>query len=326
MATRSVVRDEDQFCVYRSVQSEGTRVLWELTSACNLKCDFCLVEIKGRHLATEAALAIVDQLVEAGVDKVLLSGGEPLLHPGAEAVIRRLIGSDVLVKLLTNGTVEHPAVFDLIRSSPAIEVSVSVPTADHAEADRIFRRPGSLARIAATIESLPKDRLNVICAVSKINLGAVESVIDWVAEAGVPCLSLTDIFKDPASPSRFRDDCRDLRIGTGEAWELMALVARKREEHHGRLAIRTTQFVAQPGEVCMAGRTVFYLDPMGVVWPCTVTDNRVWRDAVAGLSVREAIEYYRATLAGAQADPPPSSCSARLAIGDVLPPTPNEPA
>jgi MoaA/NifB/PqqE/SkfB family radical SAM enzyme len=314
MATRSVVRDEDQFCVYRSVQSEGTRVLWELTSACNLKCDFCLVEIKGRNVATDAALAIADELVAARVAKVLLSGGEPLLHPGAEAVIRRLVQGDVLVKLLTNGTIANPTIFELIRSTPAIEVSVSVPTSDPAEADRIFGRPGTLARIAATIDALPSERLNVICAVSRLNLDAVEAVIDWVAATGVPCLSLTDIFKDPVSPARFRDDCRDLRIDAGQVRQLFELVDRKRAEYHGRLAIRTTQFVVQPHETCMAGRTIFYLDPMGVVSPCTLTDNRHWREAVAGMRVREQIEFLRATIREA----PPSSCSARLAGTPVL--------
>ena len=314
MATRSVVRDEDQFCVFRSVDSAGTRVLWELTSACNLSCDFCLVEIKGAHLDTEQALAVADQLIAARVDKVLLSGGEPLLHRGVEAVIRRLVEGDVLVKLLTNGTVEHPAVFDLVRTTPSIEVSMSVPTADPAEADRIFGRPGSFARIGAAIASLPKDRLNVICAVSQLNLDAVEAVVDWVAAMGVPCVSLTDIFKDPSSPARFRDDCRDLRIDARQVRQLLALVARKRAEHHGRLVIRTTQFVTQPHERCMAGRTVFYLDSKGVVSPCTLSDNRVWRDAVAGMGVRESIEYYRATLP----EPPLSSCSARLGAVPVL--------
>ncbi|HET7487025.1 MAG TPA: radical SAM protein [Acidimicrobiales bacterium] len=314
MATRSVVRDEDQFCVYRSVQGGTTRVLWELTSACNLKCDFCLVEIKGRHLATEVALHTAGELVAAGVGKVLLSGGEPLLHPGAEAVMRRLVDGDVLVKLLTNGTVVNESVFAFIRSTPAVEVSVSVPTADEQEADRVFGRPGSLARIAATLEALPKERCNVICAVSRLNLHAVESVVDWVAAAGVPCLSLTDIFKDPDSPARFRDDCRDLRITTAEVRDLLALVERKREQHAGRLAIRTTQFAAHPGERCMAGRTVFYLDPAGTLLPCTVADNRRWREAVAGMGVREAMDFYRATVDR----PPASSCSQRLAIGDVL--------
>ena len=47
--------------------------------------------------------------------------------------------------------------------------------------------------------------------------------------------------------------------------------------------------------------------------PCTVTDNRLWRDAVKDMSVREAIAFYRATLSTA----PRSSCSARMGTGDL---------
>jgi len=309
VTTQSLVLNEDQFCVYRSVESAGTRVLWELTSACNLKCEFCLVEMKRKQLPADAVLRIADDLVAARVDKVLLSGGEPLLHPGVEAVMRRLCEAGVLVKLLTNGTVANPAVFDYIRASGSIEVSLSVPTADPRAADAIFKSPDTLARIAGTIAELPTARLNVICAVSRMNVDGVADVIDWVAQRGVPCLSLTDIFKDPVSPARFRDDCRDLRIDAEQRRALFALVARKREQYHGRLVIRTTQFVAQPCETCMAGRTVFYVDPMGAVAPCTVTDNRPWRAATAGLRVDGAIAWYRRELTGA----PASSCSATLA-------------
>jgi MoaA/NifB/PqqE/SkfB family radical SAM enzyme len=309
MTTRSVVQEEDQFCIYRSVTSAGTRVLWELTSACNLKCEFCLVEIKRHHLPAAEALKVADQLVAAGVDKVLISGGEPLLHPAVEPVMRRLSEGGVLVKLLTNGTVPHQAAFDLIRASQSIEVSLSVPTADPRQADEIFRAEGTLAHIAATIAELPAARLNVICAVSQANVAGVEAVVDWVADRGVPCLSLTDIFKDPESRARFRDDCRDLRIDADQRRDLFELVARKRAQYRGRLAIRTTQFVHRPQEVCMAGKTVFYLDALGTLSPCTVTENGPWRSATAGMTVGEAIAYYRRTLDG----PPHSSCSAHLA-------------
>ncbi len=86
-------------------------------------------------------------------------------------------------------------------------------------------------------------------------------------------------------------------------------MAAKRAQYRGRLAIRTTQFTVQPTSVCMAGRTVFYVDPMGVVSPCTVTDNRIWREVVKDMGVAQAIDFYRSTLTGA----PPSSCSSRLA-------------
>ncbi|MGH7300464.1 MAG: radical SAM protein, partial [Candidatus Rokuibacteriota bacterium] len=75
---RSVLQTEDQICCFRSITSAGVRVLWEITSACNLRCDFCLVEMKRKQVSLDQALGIADQLVEHGVDKVLLSGGEPL--------------------------------------------------------------------------------------------------------------------------------------------------------------------------------------------------------------------------------------------------------
>jgi MoaA/NifB/PqqE/SkfB family radical SAM enzyme len=309
MATRSVVQNEDQFCIYRSVESSGVRVLWELTSACNLKCDFCLVEIKRRHLPMEKALDIADGLVEAKVGKVMISGGEPLLHPGAEAILERLSSRDVLVKLLTNGTLHRRPVIDLIGRRPNIEVSVSIPSADPDVADEIFGLAGALARIDAFIAALPRGRVNAICAVSRTNLAGVEAVIDWVAARGLACVSLTDIFKDPASPARFHDDCRDQAIDAAQRAELFALIARKRAAYAGRMVIRTTQFLMPKGETCGAGQSVFYIDAMGRVSPCSVTENRPWREATRHMGVVEAIAFYRRAITAA----PASSCSARLA-------------
>jgi len=223
--------------------------------------------------------------------------------------MQRLSEAGVLVKLLTNGTVAHRAVFDLIRASSSIEVSLSVPTADPRAADEIFRSKGTLDRIATTIAELPAERLNVICAVSRMNFAGLADVIDWVAGQGVRCLSLTDIFKDPVSPARFRDDCRDLRIDAEQRRALFELIGRKREQYQDRLVLRTTQFVAQPCETCMAGQTVFYVDPMGAVAPCTVTDNRAWLAATAGMRVDAAIAWYRRAVT----EPPRSSCSVQTA-------------
>jgi MoaA/NifB/PqqE/SkfB family radical SAM enzyme len=309
MATRSIVQNEDQFCIYRSVESSGARVLWELTSACNLKCGFCLVEIKRRHLSVEKALAVADGLIEAGVGKVMISGGEPLLHPGAEAILDRLSSGDVLVKLLTNGTIHRRPVIDLIAGRTNIEVSVSVPSADPALADEIFAAPGALAKIGTFLAALPRQRVNAICAVSRGNLAGVEGVIDWVADRGLACVSLTDIFKDPTSPARFHADCRDQAIGVAERAELFAIIARKRAQYAGRLAIRTTQFLMSKSESCGAGQSVFYVDALGRVAPCSVTENRAWREATQGMGVAEAIDFYRRTVTAA----PTSSCSARLA-------------
>jgi MoaA/NifB/PqqE/SkfB family radical SAM enzyme len=310
MASSSITRNDDQKCVYRSIDSDGIRVLWEVTSACNLKCDFCLVEIKRRHMPIEQALAVARDLVDAGADKFLISGGEPLLYPGIETLIEYLIGRDVLVKLLTNGTVPNERVFDLIRRTPSMEVSLSIQTVDEAAADRIFRREGAFRRIVQTIDELPRERLNIITAVSTMNAGALEEVIDWVAAKAIPCISLTNIFKDPSSPARFRGDCRDYRIEGERTAALFALVERKRTQYRGRMVIRTTQFRGSDAERCGAGRSVLYLDSTGCLLPCTLTENDALREIVRGMTIPEVVRYYRETLPAV----PASSCVPLLSI------------
>ena len=211
MTTHSVVRDEDQFCIYRSVEGQGTRVLWELTSACNLKCDFCLVEIKGRHVPVDAALAIADELVAARVDKVLLSGGEPLLYPGVEAVMRRLAApassssSSPTAPSSTPGSSTYPGDPTRSRCPSACRQSTR-------RGRQIFRRRDTLAKIARHHRSpaqgpAQRDLRGEHAEPRRRRVGRRLG-----GGGGRACLSLTDIFKDPYSPARFRDDCRDLRI------------------------------------------------------------------------------------------------------------------
>jgi MoaA/NifB/PqqE/SkfB family radical SAM enzyme len=281
------------------------RVLWEITSACNLRCEFCLVEIKRKQVPLEQALAIADGLVERGVAKVMLSGGEPLLYRGVDQVMRRLIHGGVLVKLLTNGTVDHEAVFRMIEDDPGIEVSVSILSVRPEKADAIFRRQGAWAKLCATLDRLPAAQVNVITAVSTENCDEVEEIIDWVAARGIPGISVINVFKDPTSPARFLDDCRVFRIDQDAAVDrLFERVAAKRRQYDGRLVIRTTQFRGCGGETCGAGRTVFYIDALGRLLPCTLTDNTAWRERAAGLGVGAAMDLYAREIG----DLPPSSC------------------
>jgi MoaA/NifB/PqqE/SkfB family radical SAM enzyme len=301
---RSVLQTEDQICCFRSITSSGVRVLWEITSACNLRCDFCLVEMKRKPVTLDRALAMADELIERRVDKVLLSGGEPLLFRGVEQVMRRLVDGGVLVKLLTNGTVENEAVFRMIEEDPGIEVSLSVLSVRPEKADAIFRRAGAWAKLCATLDRLPPAQVNIITAVSTENYDEVEEILDWAAARGIPGISVINVFKDPTSPARFRDDCRDYTIERSRADALFDRLAAKRAEYAGRMVIRTTQFRGCGGEECGAGRSVLYIDSLGRLLPCTLTDNTVWRERADGLGIGEAMDMYAREIDGL----PASSC------------------
>ena len=70
------------------------------------------------------------------------------------------------------------------------------------------------------------------------------------------------------------------------------------------MVIRTTQFKGCGGEECGAGRSVLYLDSLGRLLPCTLTDNTEWRLRAHGMGIGEAMDMYAREIVGL----PASSC------------------
>ncbi len=71
---------------------------------CNLSCAYCNEYDKhSAPVALEEMLRRIDRLAELGTTAVHLSGGEPLLHPHLDEIIRRIRERGMLAGLLTNG-------------------------------------------------------------------------------------------------------------------------------------------------------------------------------------------------------------------------------
>lgn len=96
----------------------------QLTSRCNLACAHCcLGPASSDDLPLEQALSALRQLEAAQGLRVLLTGGEPLLHPGFWELNERLPDHALRFVLLTNGTLLTP---EAARRLRVHEVQVSL--------------------------------------------------------------------------------------------------------------------------------------------------------------------------------------------------------
>ncbi len=86
-------------------QKRPFSVNWSLTNRCNLSCSYCSIpDREGKELKTEQMLKLIDEMAQAGVIKLGLSGGEPLLRKDLNVIIDKAKEKNIFVSLTTNGT------------------------------------------------------------------------------------------------------------------------------------------------------------------------------------------------------------------------------
>jgi MoaA/NifB/PqqE/SkfB family radical SAM enzyme len=75
-----------------------------VTRFCNLDCAYCSEYDKvSKPVPLEDLLARIDALARLGTQIVTLTGGEPLTHPGHDAVIARIRSHGMVATTITNG-------------------------------------------------------------------------------------------------------------------------------------------------------------------------------------------------------------------------------
>lgn len=163
-----------------------------LTDRCDLACIYCRPDKRDRylddHLDLDAWKTMVRGLVRAGVRRVRLTGGEPLLHKHVIDVVRFLgsLGLDDLA-LTTNATRLEKLAAPL-RDAGLRRVNVSL---DSLDAERFARmtRGGRLAVVLRGIEaaraaSFDEIKLNAV-VVRDENDGEVEDIVRWSWERNI---------------------------------------------------------------------------------------------------------------------------------------------
>jgi MoaA/NifB/PqqE/SkfB family radical SAM enzyme len=87
-------------------------VVWNITRRCNLKCVHCYSDstsaVYPGELDWDQCKAVVDDLADFKVPALLLSGGEPTIHPHFFELAEYATGKGLRLTLSTNGTLLDP--------------------------------------------------------------------------------------------------------------------------------------------------------------------------------------------------------------------------
>ena len=156
-----------------------------LTDSCNFRCQYCMPDeniacLPNKHLMqVEEVEQITKTFVKLGVNKIRLTGGEPMVRKEFPEILERLSKLPVEISLTTNAVLAHKYIGNL-KAAGVKSLNVSLDTLDRETFKRITKRD-QFQRVWDNILLLLNEGFRV-----KINAVAIEGVteneiLDFVA-------------------------------------------------------------------------------------------------------------------------------------------------
>jgi radical SAM protein with 4Fe4S-binding SPASM domain len=252
----------------------------ELTRACNLRCPHCFVEggvARGGELSTARIIELLDEWSQMGVFSIILTGGEPTIHPDFLDIVQHAHGCGFVVGIATNGM---PITERMLSAIPREDVIISV-SIDHMHGQGARKGISDFEYATRKLLMMKRGGFNtsIMTTTSSDNVRALQTIIDWAIEndislRSVPFVAMGRGKLNPKLANRL-DDVEDAaRFWIAEEeWE------RVRDPKLGLCAGKVFNFLltmVYATRRCMSGRGVAYVNSNGDVYPCsTCSGNKV---------------------------------------------------
>ena len=166
--------------------SKPLTLLLLINRGCNLRCSFCDLWDRPRSMPYERVLGLLDEAALIGTETVVITGGEPLIHPRIFEVVAAARDRGMGVNITTNGTLVERHWEALVASRPdSLSISLDGLEATHED---LRGQRGCFARALGALRRLRAETdigLSIYFTVTRQNVHELIPVYELSRELGV---------------------------------------------------------------------------------------------------------------------------------------------
>jgi MoaA/NifB/PqqE/SkfB family radical SAM enzyme len=212
------------------------QVILVVTDRCNLRCPTCDYWRYETHrdlpeLDSNEMFALIDELADLGVQKIVLTGGEPFLRRDILDICDHIQSWGMEALLLTNATLIGSSLAARIEALDPLRLIMSWDGWDQASFDASCGRRGTHSKVMRAFDLLCKEcgigeRLGINITVTRHNLDRLEDIVRQAAGYGIGQLHLhlvytkigaerfteVEVARIPPISNRLEDLARELGI------------------------------------------------------------------------------------------------------------------
>ena len=268
----------------------------DLTYRCNERCIHCYLDHDDHgEMTTGEIKDLLDQMADAGVFYLTLSGGEILMRRDFFEIVEHARARTFCIKLKTNGVLIREKEAERLRALGVESVQISVYSHRPEVHDAITKMPGSFRQSIEAVRFLRKQGLHVTMA----NVLMVQNAQDYSGVRALAAELGASFTMDPTITPMMDGNRSTLELNVDKA-------ALKEVYRDAALVGNVEEFCAPPRGVdeealdmlpCSAGHNACYVSPYGDVYPCvqfplptgnvrTTKFLDIWRDSPQFKEVR----------------------------------------
>lgn len=238
-------------------------VCLELTYRCNERCIHCYVDTPS-DIASELKIQdykmLLDELHEMGCMGILITGGEPSLHPDFLSIVAYAKEIGLLVDIYTNGLAIDNETIDRLTMLKPNSISFSFYGGTAKVHDLITGVTGSFEKSLRTMMICKCAGLDtyIKTVVMKQNVQDYEELLKWGKRLGVKVTSSLSVM--PGNRGKKADSFRLMNLETYQT------VLEMEYDYH---IYSADQDMPERVEyICASGLNTLSVDPFGNIYPC----------------------------------------------------------
>lgn len=164
---------------------------FELTPVCNMNCKMCYVRmsrqqqeaIRPLHSAKEW-LALAERAKQEGMLYLLLTGGEPFLHPEFREILTGLHQMGFVISINSNGTLIDEETIQWLKTVPPTRINITLYGASDETYDRLCGNPKGFTQATKAIRLLRDAGISVKlnCSITPHNAADLPAITAFAAK------------------------------------------------------------------------------------------------------------------------------------------------
>ena len=269
----------------RSIPLTGSM---ELLPLCNLNCDMCYVrlsrpemEARGQIHTGQEWLDLGRQMAQAGTLFLLLTGGEPLLHPDFKAIYLGLKKMGLILTINTNATLIDERWADFFGKNKPRRVNITLYGASNGTSDKLCHCADGFDRVVRAVKLLRQRGVDVKLSstVTPANVDDIPDMLRTARELDVPIHM--DTYVMPAARERSKPFAQQNRLLPEEAAAARiqslrgsmeeSMFTQYRAETLRRIGSLVPRKPEPCGVSCHGGKCSFTVNWQGMLRACVVT-------------------------------------------------------